>query len=169
MRHGLVVAVVLMQITAATSAAAAPVKAAVFPFELVTGNTSGYVDPEIAEAESKRLELITNKLVSLLKQSEKYALVDIAPLKDDVAKAAPLYECRGCEAELAKKVGASVAISGTVKKTSSVLISISLFVREVATGELADAMVVNIREDDDAGWQRGVRSLVRNRLLAKER
>ncbi|MEL7049180.1 MAG: DUF2380 domain-containing protein, partial [Pseudomonadota bacterium] len=76
-----------------------------------------------------------------------------------------LFKCNGCDADLAKKVNATQAITGTVQKSSATLMNISIFVRDVASGEIVNSMAVSVRQNTDAGWLRGVRWLVRNRLV----
>lgn len=139
---------------------------AVMPFELSQEQRIG-VAARIPPEEANRLKLATEKLISMLKESGTYEVVDISGIAADIEEASPLFKCDGCEVELAKKVGAQLVSTGVIHKAQPTLINVSIFVRDVASGELKNSMAVSIRENNDAGWVRGVRSLVRNRLLNK--
>jgi hypothetical protein len=160
----------LLPLAAALALAAAPVhaaKAVVFPFELIDTSHEGEIRGARAD-ETARLALITAELRSLLANNERYEPVDASSLAAEIASAAPLHKCNGCEADLAKKLGAELAIIGTVQKVSNLILNVNLYVRDVATGKPLRAMSVDIRGNTDDMWLRGVRWLVRNRLLADD-
>ncbi len=141
-------------------------KIAIMPFELSQEQRIGMV-ARIAPEEANRLKLATQKLSSMLEESGSYEVVDISSIATDIEEASPLFKCNGCEVELAKKVGAQSVSTGVIQMAHPTLINVNIYIRDVATGELKNSMAVSIRENNDAGWVRGVRSLVRNRLLNK--
>ncbi len=144
-------------------------KAAIFPFELSKERQMDdmFAIPVSNEAEIKRLALMDEKLSELLLASGLYTRVDIGGLAAKIEKKSPLRDCRGCDVEMAREVGADVSVLATVHKTSDTLINISVFVRDVVTEKLLAAGAVSVRENNDAGWLRGLRSLMRNRILKK--
>lgn len=151
-------------------AGAAAVRVAVFPFEIDVERQMGmaYGDNNASPSEAARLEKMTGQLRELLDKSGRYDIARLDGLSEAIHAAQPLYKCNGCEADLAAKAGAKQAITGTVQKSSDTLMNISIFVRDVTSGEVVNTMAVSVRENTDAGWQHGVRWLVKNRLLAKQ-
>lgn len=148
------------------SAEAARVKIAVMPFELSQEQRIG-MRAKVSPEEENRLRLATEKLITMLEESGSYEIVDLSGIAAEIEEASPVFKCNGCEVDLAKKVGAQLVSTGVIHKASPTLINVSIFIRDVATGEPKNSMAVSIRENNDAGWVRGVRSLVRNRLLNK--
>lgn len=164
---GALVAWTFMLLVSPQSAAAEPVRVAVFPFEINIERQMGmgYGDFSGTAEEQERLGKATEKLRSLLSESEAYEIIPLESIAEDIEKAQPLFKCNGCDGDLAKKVSATQAITGTVQKSSDTLLNVSIFIRDVASGEIVNSMAVSIRQNTDAGWLRGVRWLVRNRLL----
>jgi hypothetical protein len=151
-----------------TSAAAAP-SAAVFPFELhqLPQEDDYFVgEGKASEEEQRRLVMATDELLALLQAGGQYQLVDIKPVAADIEQASPLYNCNGCETEIAKKVGAGVVVSGVFEKMSATLLRLNINVRDVASGNLTNTMSVVIQGNTDDAWIRGVRWLVKNRMTA---
>ena len=70
--------------------------------------------------------------------------------------------------EIARRAGAEIAITGTVRKVSSLILNINIQVREVAGGKLTRALQADIRGNTDESWLRGIRWLVANRLLVTQ-
>ncbi len=152
--------------------AAAP-KAAVLPFEMhidlqMDGMSLYGLPPEPKPAEQKRLEMAREKVISMIEERDAYQSVDLAPWKKEIRTAAPFDRCDGCEVDFGKKAGADVTILGVVNKSSEMMINIALYVRDVASGELKQSMLVSILQNDDAGWFRAIRNLVNNRLAPEK-
>jgi hypothetical protein len=144
---------------AGASAAQAGPKTAIFPFELIDVSLPGqYIGPD--PKETQRLALITEELRKLAARDAGYDVVDLSGLASDIAKAAPLYKCNGCDVALARKAGADIAIMGTVRKVSNLVLEVHLFVSDVASGKLTKIHRVELRGNTDETWLRGVRRLV---------
>ena len=152
---------VLIAIT--TVAQAAP-KAAIFPFELIDVSIEGDLGGPRAD-EARRLVLVTDELRQLASRDAGYELVDLSGLASEIERATPLYKCNGCEADLARRVDAEIAVTGTVRKVSSLILNVRIHVRDVASGNLTRVLQADIRGNNDESWLRGVRWLVTNRLL----
>jgi hypothetical protein len=156
------VALLLMPATLA----AAP-KTAVMPFEITIDQPPDALPTmpvKPSAEESRRLDLITEQLRKSLAESGGYDVIDITPVAAAVKEAQPFFKCDGCEADVARKAGADLAVTGLVHKVTEALLSITVQVREADTGKIARAGSVSILENNDEGWARGVRWLVRNRL-----
>ncbi len=136
--------------------------AAVADFGVLFLNTS----PEQTTAdEERRLAALAARLREGLEQSGRFVFVDTEP----VAKKADLYQnlahCNGCDARLAKELGADLALTGEVQKTSNLILSISIYVRDADTGQLVGGGSADIRGNTDESWRRGIDYILRNRLL----
>ena len=104
-------------------------KSIIFPFDLIDQTQQfelGVMPKEIDPEEKRRLGIITEELAKLIKESGRYEVVDSAPIAAEIEEKAPMYKCNGCEDDLAKKAGASVAFIGTVRKASDVLFTVSV-------------------------------------------
>jgi hypothetical protein len=163
MQSGILSSLVLLLLLT-TGQASAPPRAVVFPFELIDASLEGAMAGRRGD-ETRRLELVTDELRRLMNGDQRYELRDLEPFAAEIAQAAPLYKCNGCEIEIAKKAGADLAITGTVYKVSSLILNVTLHVREVENGKLVRVMSTDIRGNTDETWLRGIRWLAKNRLL----
>jgi hypothetical protein len=91
--------------------------------------------------------------------------VDITPVASE-ARASNLQACGGCDTRLAKRVGAELAITGTVQKVSNLILNMNIYIREVSSGRTVAAMSADMRGNTDESWSRTLDWVVRNRLLA---
>ncbi len=144
------------------AAAQQMIPVAVFAFGL--DDTSLQGQPPGAESpERKRLAALDGQLRDLLEHSGCCSLVDMAHAAS-VAEGMDLRTCKGCEVDLARGAGARLAVTGWVQKVSNLILNINLVVRDVATGQVADAGSVDIRGNTDESWSRGLAYLLQNRL-----
>ena len=137
---------------------------AAFDFELIDTSLEGELSGPRAD-EQKRLAMISDQLRGELDATARYTVIDIAPARARIEQAGLLHGCNGCEADIAKDLGADLSISGTVQKVSNLILNINLYVRDAKTSELLRAMSVDIRGNTDESWSRGVSYIVRRRLL----
>ncbi|MCB1484958.1 MAG: DUF3280 domain-containing protein [Hyphomicrobiaceae bacterium] len=143
-------------------------KAAVFPFDMRDVEQEGEIVPQYNEEDLRRLKVIAEELRTLMTKDGRYELVDLAPYESEIQMAAPLAKCDGCEAPIAQKAGADIAVTGFVDKWSDALISIQVFVRDVKSGKLTKAMSAEVRGNTDELWLHGIRWLWRNRFNVEE-
>lgn len=156
---------VVLAIFAATPALSAP-KAAIFPFDIRDAEIEGDVFAKPKDTDIARMRLVAEELKSLMTKSGAYEVVDLAPFAADIEKASPFNKCDACEVEIAKKAGADLAVTGFVDKLSDALISLQLFVRDTATGEMKKTMSAEVRGNTDELWLHGIRYLWKNRFMA---
>lgn len=150
------------------AAASAAEKAIIFPFDLIDQTQQfelGIMPKEIDPEEKRRLGVITEELIKLIKESGRYEVVDSAPIAADIEEKSPMYKCNGCEDDLAKKAGASVAFIGTVRKASDVLFTVSVYIRDVSQEKVVKQASGEIYGNTDAMWLRAVHYLVEKRLF----
>jgi len=157
-------ACLILLVTLALPAAAAPVKVAVFDIELYDTSLEGELrgaDP----AETARLEQLSSLLQNAVAQRSDMVGVDITPLRERLAAMPALYSCNGCEAGLAAELGAERSISGFVSKVSTLILYITVSVRDTASGRLLKQGNVSIRGNTDESWQHGLQSLLKRQIF----
>ena len=153
-------------LTAWSPAQAHVLRAAIFDFELIDTSLEGAMNGPRAD-ETGRLARLGDQLRRLVTNSGKLEVIDIAPVRAEAHKT-NLQACGGCDADLAQKLGAELAITGTVQKVSNLILNINLYVRVAATRAPLVAMSVDIRGNTDESWSRGLEYLVRTRFLPPE-
>src|SRR6266699_2627763 len=89
----------------------------------------------------------------------------MAPLAAQ-ARASNLQACGGCDAGLARRAGAELAVTGTVQKVSNLILNMNIYVRDATDGHLVTQMSADFRGNTDESWSRALDWLVRNRMLA---
>jgi hypothetical protein len=113
--------------------------------------------------QQKRLQALDANLRAMLVKSGCCELVPIT----DVAKQAQdvdMWNCKGCDVDLARKVGAKISVTGWVQKVSNLILNVNLVARNVETGQVIEAGSVDIRGNTDESWSRGLAYLLQNRL-----
>lgn len=162
----LVVALTLIPVSALAGQ-----KAVIFPFDLIDQSQQfeiGLMPKGIDPEEKRRLGIITEELIKLIKESGRFEVVDSAPIAAEIEEKSPMYKCNGCEDDLAKKAGAEIAFIGTVRKASDVLFTVSVYIRDVGKEKVIRQASGEIYGNTDAMWLRAVRYLVEKRLFPKE-
>jgi Protein of unknown function (DUF2380) len=145
-------------------ARADPPKLAIFDFELLDTSLEGEIRGPQAD-ERDRLIRISDQMRGQLTESGKFQLVDISPVKA-AAEGSNLQACGGCDVQYAQRIGADLVITGVMRKISTLILNLTIFVRDVHTGRLITAMNADLRGNTDESWTRATSYLVRNRLLA---
>ena len=142
--------------------AAAAEKVAVFDPELYDTSGEG-----VREDQQKRLAMIGERLRAALRESDRYEVVDTAPLRARLAEGPALRTCATCAPDAAAELGADLALMTTVHKVSNLILSITMALREASpSGETRAVHSAEIRGNTDESWDHGLRWLLRNRLLA---
>jgi hypothetical protein len=145
---------------AVPAATSAPVKLAVFDFELE--DTSAAISQIPSDA--AELANTTEAIRKLFGQSAHYHLV--ATGRDsDVAKERVLHDCGGCDAAIALKLGADQSFVGVVRRVSRTEYTIRFQLRDARTSAVIAAGDTGLRMGANYSWSRGAVSLVRDRLL----
>jgi hypothetical protein len=130
-------------------------------FELI--NTS--LEPT-APAENERIRMLDDLLRRSLTASGRFAVVDLSgAASSSLAAAGGVGNCSGCEREIARRVGASRALWGTVQKVSNLILNINVYMEDAQSGRMVFIRSVDIRGNTDESWRRGLDYLLRNYLL----
>jgi len=147
------------------AAQAAAVKTAVFGFEFLDDTQDAR--PQVLAEQDARTKLANAELERLVAASGEMAPVDLVPEAARIADLAPFYKCNGCEQDIARDLGARLEVVGVIRKVSNLILSFGLEVRETGgEGRRVRAGQVDIRGNTDESWLRGVRYLMKNRILA---
>lgn len=157
---GRVVMVALVCVGLWALPAAAQERVAFFGIKLIDMSLGRTTPEELA-----RLDAMQTRLVEALTESGRYTFVDTAP----IAEKADLYEnlahCNGCDSRFARDLGADIALSGEVQKTSDLILSISIYMRDAETGALIGGGSADMRGNNDQSWARGINYIIKNRIL----
>jgi len=143
----------------AMAESAAPIKLAVFTFELddfSAAVSTGTPDP----ADTAELARVTADVRKLLRESGRYDLVAV----EGVA-AKSLRDCNGCDAPVAKQLGAQQSFVGVVKRISRAEYQVHFQIRDAETGALIAEADTGLRMGAMDSWNRGALRLVKDRLL----
>jgi len=163
----LAVCAALMVLPAVANAAQ---KLAIFPIDMSMPKSEedffrGVTGP--SPAEQNRLALADAELRKLLAADGRYELVDLASLKEEITAARPIFECNGCEVDLAGKANAELVMTSVIEKISETHLSLTVALVDVAKSKLVSNASVLIQGNTDESWLHGVRWLAKNRLLAE--
>ncbi len=156
----------LCSFTSWSSSAAVPVRAAVFDFEWIDTSLEGAMGG-LRQDEQQRLQELGERLRRALAASGRFEPVDITPVAEE-ARHLNLQACGGCDARLARGLGAQLAITGTVQKVSNLILNINIYTRDATTGRLIAVSSADMRGNTEESWFRTLDWLVKNRLLAED-
>jgi hypothetical protein len=148
----------------ASAATSAPVKLALFDFELEdfsAGASSAGETPSDAE----QLTRVTDEVRQLFARSGRYRLVDVGAADAAAAKAHALRDCGGCDAALALKLGAEQSFVGVVKRISRTEYTVRFQIRDARTGAVVSDENSGLRMGAVDSWSRGAVRLIKDRLL----
>ena len=167
LRFGLLALLCISAVAAAATPVMAAPKVAILPFDIRDAEIDGDPFARPKDTDIARMRLIADELKKLMETTKTYEVVDLSAYAADIDKASPFNKCDGCEVEIAKKAGAEFAITGFIDKLSDALISMQLFMRDTATGEMKKTMSAEIRGNTDELWLHGIRYLWKNRFVAE--
>jgi hypothetical protein len=155
---------VTLLLTISAPASAEPPGLAVLDFEMIDTSLQGEVNGVRAD-EQARLMRLGDQLRKELGASGKFRVVDIAPV-NAAAHGSNLQACGGCDVRFGEELGADLVMTGVVHKVSNLILNVSVFLRDVHSGQLVTAANADMRGNTDESWTRATSYLIRNRLLA---
>lgn len=159
-----IIVILLMACLGASLAEARPYRTAVFDMELVDTSLEGKIRG-VRDDETRRIALATAELKRLLTASGQIELVDLQPKAAEIAEKSPLFKCNGCDQDIARALGAELEVSAVVQKTSNLILSFTISITDLRNQKVLRGGATDIRGNTDEMWLRGVRYLVKNRLL----
>ncbi len=141
----------------------------VLDFELIDEQADVTPFPE-AEA---RLAMVAERLRRALAEQDIYRVADPAPIAADIEAARrnnyTLIDCKGCELELARKLGADRVLLGWVQRVSNLILNLNIEVRDAASGRTLLNKSADMRGNNDESWRRAADFIVRDMLERGQR
>jgi hypothetical protein len=156
--------VVDFRLAAPATAATSPVGLAVFEFEL-EDTTAAALPVGVASADAAQLAELTAAVRELVAQSGRYRVIELGAIDADAVKAHTLRDCGGCEALIARRLGADQSLIGVVRRVSRTEYIIGFQVRDARTGAVIARGDSGLRMGADYSWKRGAVRLISDRLL----
>jgi uncharacterized protein DUF2380 len=157
---------VLAAAAASPVAAAAPIGIAVFDFELEDTSAAASASG-VAAADAAHLAEATGGVRELLAQSGRYHLIGVGSANADATRHA-LRDCNGCDAGIARELGADQSLVGVVRRVSRTEYTIGFQLRDARSGVVVARGDSGLRMGADYSWARGAVRLVRDRLLENQ-
>ncbi len=142
-----------------------PVSIVVFNFELNDKTAGAGIIPMDA-ADTASLIASTEKTRQMLAASGLYRVVDTGGVADDGEAKGLLQHCDGCEAQLARKVGAQQSLLGVVNRVSRTEYTVHMYIRDAKSGELLSTGATTLRMGANSSWPRGAKWLLERFLPA---
>jgi len=150
---------------------AAKIRAVVFDMELEDYSAGGPLAGE-SPAEASRLRRVTAQVREQLARSGQYEVIDpsadnpaLSEANKNAMRQHRLWQCNGCEADIAKAYGADESILGVFNKVSVMEQSLVFQIRDARTGADLGRVGTDLRNETDASWSRAVEFVVQHRLL----
>jgi Protein of unknown function (DUF2380) len=143
----------------------APLKIAVFEFELEDFSAAGQMKPV---PETSYLAQATDEAKQQLRASGRYTVIDAVHSDILETKGQGFRNCGGCEAPTALSLGADEALIGVVTKISMTEYIVRFRLSNAHNGELIATYSTDLRMGADYSWSRGVRWLMQNRMLTSK-
>ena len=147
--------------------AVAPVKIAVFDFELEDFSGGAGLIPE-SDQDREQLRLATETVRRLLTESGRYSLVDVSHADAPDVTAGSLHKCDGCDVAIARKLGADQSLVGIVTRITRTDYAVTFKLRDARTGAPIAVEQTDLRIGANYSWNRGAAWLIKNRLLEKQ-
>ena len=151
--------------SSAESTGSGAVKIAVFEFELEDATPAAeYVGKPTTSDES--LQKVTVAAREQLAGSGRYRIVSVDGVDALQVHDRTLRNCDGCEAAIARKLGARQSMIGIVNRATQTDYYIAVVIRDASTGKVIDSQAANFAGGEE-GWASGVRMLIKHQVLVQ--
>jgi hypothetical protein len=157
-RSGLLMAGFLALASCAVSAAQPPPNLAVLPFEI--HDTSGETGPSRHDTMLAGLTRVVGERIAT---SGLYGVVTgdrVSAAVKAVNSGTFLRNCNGCELDIARRAGADAVMIGWIWKVSTLILTLHVEIKDVASGRTIYARVFDFRGDNEKAWQRAADYMV---------
>jgi hypothetical protein len=144
----------------------APIKIAVFDFELEDVSPAASLPGANTNA-AAIMDKVSSTARRVLVQSGRYSLVDVSKVDAKPVTEKSLRSCNGCEAGIALQLGAEQALVGVLRRISMTDYYVLIQISDVRTGKVLNQQAANFAGGDD-GWASGVAMLIKHQVLAPQ-
>jgi len=158
-----VIAAVALTLGLSPPGAAGAASAVLLGVTLIDTSTEGDYNPPRAD-EAARIAMLDAELSQAL-ADRGWQMIDRAALTADLAAIVNPADCNGCDARLARRLGADFAVTAEVQKVSNLILTINVLIRDAESGKLVAAGTAEIRSNTDRAWHRGLAYVLRNRIV----
>lgn len=149
----------------ATASAQSPASVAVFAFELEDKSAgAGIIPPD--DRDKQYLKESTARAKQMLAESGRYVVVEIPDAIDQSEARYGLRNCNRCEAGLAKRSGAQLALLGVVTRVNRTEHTMFIRIIDADTGKAVAQGFTDLRMGANYAWPRSVKWVMTNRILA---
>jgi hypothetical protein len=152
---------------AAASETSPPFKLAAFDMELDDFSAGGPLAGESA-AETARLRRMTALARDLLWRSGLFEIIDVPTSSSPIVAQHWLRKCNGCDADVARKLGADLSFVAFFRKISVMEQTLEIRIRNARTGQLVHVSQTDLRGETDESWSRALQFLIRYELVEPE-
>ena len=83
----------------------------------------------------------------------------------EVRSAGGIQNCEQCDAPLARKLGADQSLIGLITRVNRTEFTLQIVIREARSGAVLTNAFSGLRMGANYAWPRGVKSLMRDRIL----
>lgn len=116
--------------------------------------------------EIARANAVAQSFMDQLTASGKYQFVAVPQSEQRIIDAGQaLGTCGGCEFEYGKKLNAELIAWIHVQKISNLVLNMNVYMGDVSQGKITFIKSVDLRNNTDESWARGINYLVQNYLL----
>lgn len=150
--------------TLAHAEQAKPKSIEVFPFELDDRSAgAGIIPPD--EHDRRYLSESAQVAKDMLSKSGRFTIIDASATGEQAVASQGLRNCGGCEGQIAKKDGASLALLGVVTRVSRTEHTMFIRILDAETGKPVSQGFTNLRMGANHAWPRSAKWLTTNRIL----
>lgn len=153
-----------MQGASGAGADSSTIKIAVFDFEFDDFSAGAGIAGD-AKADLAQVDKVTAEVRRLLAESGRYVVVEVSGIDDLAVKDRSLRQCNGCEAAIARRLGADQSLLGLVSRISRTEYVERFEIRDAQSGALVLARQSGLRIGADYSWPLGAAALIKNNLL----
>ncbi|HUL19463.1 MAG TPA: DUF3280 domain-containing protein [Steroidobacteraceae bacterium] len=154
---------ILPPLVGAEGVPAPQVKIAVFDFELEDLSPSAVLLNKSANR-TAIMDRVTSAARRELAESGRYSVIDASKADAPAVASKSLRNCDGCEAAIARKLGADQSLIGIVRSVTQTDYYVAIQIRDARTGKLIDQQEANFAGGEE-GWPSGVRMLLKHQIL----
>jgi hypothetical protein len=122
----------------------------------------------VAASDIGYLADVTTGVREQLARSGHYHVVETGGTDADAVKKHALRDCGGCDASIARELGADQSLTGVVRRVSRTEYVVRFQIRDARTGAVISQADSGLRMGADYSWVRGAASLVRDRVLESQ-
>ncbi len=137
---------------------------AIFDFELDDRSAAGGMIAKDA-IDDENLRKSTEEARQRLAASGRYTVVDTGSAAGQLISAGGIQGCNGCEAALARTLGADQSVYGVFARVSRTEYTLQIIVRDAQTGAVLSNAFSGLRMGANYAWPRAVKSMIDNNIL----